>query len=210
MLKTFFFDLGNVLVRFSHEKMCQQMGNLCHKSPSVIKRLLFDDGLQIAFETGRLTELEFHQEFVKAVGVDIDFKALKQSGCTIFELNESIVPILGALAEGGYRLAILSNTSISHAEYVFDTFRVLDTFDIKVMSYQVGVMKPDPRIYEAALAVADCAPHECFFADDMLENVEQARRHGIQAEVYSGAQLLIEQIEARGVSLDLVDESKSP
>jgi putative hydrolase of the HAD superfamily len=189
--------------------MCRQLGSLCQKSPQVIKRLLFDDGLQVEFETGRLTEIEFHQAFVKALGVDVDFEALREAGCTIFELNEPIVPILLALGSSGHRLGLLSNTSISHAEYVFRTFPVLDAFDFKVMSFQVGAMKPDSRIYEAALALADCSPHECFFIDDMIENVEQARLSGMQSEVYSGAQLLIEQLEARGVSLDLVDDPKS-
>ena len=60
-------------------------------------------------------------------------------------------------------------------------------------------MKPEPRIYEAAIARAQCAAEECFFTDDIPEYVTGARLAGIDAvQFHSAAQIERELLE-RGV-----------
>ena len=49
MIRTFLFDMGNVLVHFSHEKMCAQMGALCEKSAEEVRDVLFESGMQADF-----------------------------------------------------------------------------------------------------------------------------------------------------------------
>jgi putative hydrolase of the HAD superfamily len=71
-----------------------------------------------------------------------------------------------------------------------------------VLSYEVKAMKPDPRIYAAAVEAARCAPQECFFTDDIPEYVEGARRAGIDAVVFEGQEALERELAARGVLLD--------
>ena len=50
MIRTLLFDLGNVLLHFSHQRLCAQMGELCGKPAEAIRRLLFDTTLQRDFE----------------------------------------------------------------------------------------------------------------------------------------------------------------
>lgn len=54
-----------------------------------------------------------------------------------------------------------------------------DNFDALVLSYEVGCKKPDPRIYQKALEVAQCRPEECIFIDDREDFLIPARAHGI-------------------------------
>jgi HAD superfamily hydrolase (TIGR01509 family) len=49
------------------------------------------------------------------------------------------------------------------------------------MSYKMGVRKPDPRIYEMVLAELGVSGDQCFFIDDLADNIAEARRAGIQA-----------------------------
>jgi putative hydrolase of the HAD superfamily len=48
-----------------------------------------------------------------------------------------------------------------------------------VTSAEIGVMKPDPRIYQVALDRLGLSPPEAVFVDDFIENVEAARRLGM-------------------------------
>src|SRR5229473_1478687 len=59
-----------------------------------------------------------------------------------------------------------------------------DLFDTIVYSHEVGLVKPDPRIYALLCAELRVAPGELVFLDDVPENVEAARRFGIQGELH--------------------------
>ncbi len=203
MVRTILFDMGNVLVYFSHELMCAQIGALCEKSESEIRRLLLDSGLQWRFERGRISETEFHREFEEAAGCSVQLSELIHAGSDIFEANEQIPPLLEELRGLKHRLVLLSNTSISHFEHVRSNFDVLDHFDDFVLSYEVGSLKPDPEIFHAAAEVIGCDPAECFFTDDIEANVEAARRFGLDAEVFTGVGATIEQLRRRDVELTL-------
>jgi len=54
-----------------------------------------------------------------------------------------------------------------------------DAFDHMIVSAEVGVMKPDPRIYRIALEDLAARPGESVFIDDVLANVEAARSAGM-------------------------------
>jgi HAD superfamily hydrolase (TIGR01509 family) len=72
-------------------------------------------------------------------------------------------------------------------------------FDHFILSHEIKAMKPDPRIYRAALAEARCAPGECFYTDDIAEYVDGARREGIDAVQFQSREQLEQEMKARGI-----------
>jgi len=60
-------------------------------------------------------------------------------------------------------------------------------------------MKPQPEIYRAALALAQCRPEECFFTDDIPEYVEGARRLGIDAVQFESGEQIERELRARAI-----------
>ncbi len=58
------------------------------------------------------------------------------------------------------------------------------------MSSRLGLVKPDPAIFEHALAVLDAKPDEVTFVDDRPENVEAAARVGLRAVHFTGVDQL--------------------
>jgi HAD superfamily hydrolase (TIGR01509 family) len=65
----------------------------------------------------------------------------------------------------GYRLGLLSNAS-ENVEYVVDRLPWMKYFDQIVLSYQAGVMKPDPSIFRLALEKMRLSPGECLYVGD--------------------------------------------
>ncbi|MGQ0635997.1 MAG: HAD family hydrolase [Planctomycetaceae bacterium] len=200
-LRTCLFDLGNVLINFSHDRMRRQMGAVCGTTPERIQALLFDSGLQWEFERGRLSEAEVHARLTAALGRAIDIGALAHAAADIFEPNPQIPGLLRQLKGQGLRLVVLSNTSATHFRHLRRQYDLLNAFDAFVLSYEVGAIKPDPAIFTAALQAIDCPPGECFYTDDIAEYVDAGRRHGLQAEVFTSPRNLVEHLRARGVSL---------
>jgi len=181
------FDLGNVLVFFSHDRMVQNIASASGASPTVVREFLFDSGFQEEIETGRVTEEQFHAEFESFTDASVPIDALRLAVGDIFELNAPMVPLLKELKAAGIRLVLLSNTCVTHIEFVRSRWTVLDLFDDITMSCEVGALKPDPAIYESALAQAKCDPADCFYTDDIEDYVTQAVSMGIQAHVYRDA-----------------------
>lgn len=199
MIRCLFFDMGNVLVHFSHEQMFRQMADVCSCSDEEIRKWLWDSGWQQKLETGQVTAEEVRDELSRQSGRSIELEALLRAGADIFTLNEPLLPVLDALKEAGYRMVVLSNTSVPHVEWIRRKWDVLRRFDTEVLSCEVGALKPDVAIYEAALAVARCEPQECFFTDDIAENVEAARDCGMRGEVFEGVEFLVNHLRALGL-----------
>lgn len=184
-IRTCFFDMGNVLVHFSHEKMCRNIAELCGWSVDATRRFLIDEGRQARMECGVTSELEFHQQVCEATGRHVRIEELLHAAADIFQLNESIVPVIHELRRTGHRLVLLSNTSLTHLRFIEQHFDILSLMDARVTSFEVGAMKPDNRIYEAALAAAECAPDECFYTDDIEDYIRRAETFGIRSRVYT-------------------------
>ena len=183
--------MGNVLVHFSHEKMCQNIATVCGWSEPETKKFLLDEGRQWKLERGEVTEEQFHDEFCQATGRALNIDDLRHAAADIFWLNESIVPVLHQLKAVGMRLVLLSNTSVTHLKFIERNFNVLDLMDDRVTSFEVGALKPEDRIYEVAMSKAMCAPDECFYTDDIEAYILKAETFGIHARLYTTTECLL-------------------
>jgi HAD superfamily hydrolase (TIGR01549 family) len=201
MIRTFLFDMGNVLVHFCHDRMCSQIGELCGKSGPEIRAALIESELQFKFERGWLSEDEFQAVLQRLLDASFERDELFRAGSDIFQANSSIVPVLKALKTAGHRLVLLSNTSAPHLRFVRENYEVLEYFDDFVLSYEVGAVKPDAAIFEAALRKIDCPPEECFYTDDIEEYVITARKFGLRAEVFTDTENLLIHLVGHGVQL---------
>lgn len=152
-----------------------------------------------AYESGLVSSPDFVDAIARALGAKIDYEEFCAIWSSIF-LPHTLVPeeFVAALRRN-YRTVLLSNTNEIHYRMLQRTYPILSHFDAYVLSYEVKSMKPEPAIYEATLAVAQCAAGECFFTDDMPDYVAGARRAGIDAVQFQGFDKLQADLAARGV-----------
>jgi FMN phosphatase YigB (HAD superfamily) len=208
--KILYFDLGKVLVEFSHERMCNQMAEVAGTTPEAVRQALFGDTESLAalirYETGHITTDEFFDHFCHSTGTTPDRKRLEAAVCDIFAPIEPMWELVGRLAQAGNRMAILSNTNrlqwefISNGHYpLFATGQPMNAFAWAILSYEVEAMKPDRAIYDAAVERAGVAAHEVFFTDDRLENVEGAKAAGLDAVQFVDCEGLIGELREREV-----------
>ncbi len=94
---------------------------------------------------------------------------------------------------------LLSNTNPIHFDMVKTTYPLMRHFHDCVLSYEAGAVKPSSRIFQAAIQRAQCKPEECFFTDDILINVEAARKHGMDAVQFHTAAQIEDELRARKI-----------
>jgi putative hydrolase of the HAD superfamily len=192
------FDLGKVLVHFDFKRGYQALEGLCPHPASEIPKRLAPTGLVERFETGLVEPRDFVEQLTRILDLRVNYEQFCDIWSCIFMhtlIPESIIEGLAAR----YRLVLLSNTNAIHFEMIRRTYPVLRHFHSLVLSYEVKAMKPDPAIYRAAIERAGCRPEECFYTDDIGEYVEGARRLGIDAVQFRGAEALEEELRARAI-----------
>ncbi|MCA9083763.1 MAG: HAD hydrolase-like protein [Planctomycetaceae bacterium] len=188
---------------FSHQKMCSNIATLFGLSEDDTRKLLIDSGLQWQIERGDISEQQFQQQLEEQTGTRVAEQELKLAAADIFRLNESIEPLLAELKDLGLRLVLLSNTSVTHLNFIQERFSVLSYFDAFTTSFAARALKPEMPIYQHALHNAQCAAHECFYTDDIKPYVQAARGLGIHAELYTETDLTRQQLRQLGVPVRL-------
>lgn len=195
MIKTVIFDLGNVLVYFSYERMILQLAETLDLTFGAVERLLIQEFP--LYERGELTTDQFLNQLQLASALKPARELLLLAMNNIFEENRAILPLVTSLKKQDKKLLLLSNTNEAHFHYLQRHFPILHLFDIPILSYEMKSSKPDPIIFQHALQLADCAPHECFYLDDMQTHVMAARKLGIDAEVYKDVESLRKDLAKR-------------
>jgi HAD superfamily hydrolase (TIGR01509 family) len=174
------FDLGKVLLDFDKEAMLVRMAKKSSLTPEKMAKVIHDDPLHIAYETGEISSTKFFAHLKKALQYKGTAKELRAAYNEIFTpLPEHIA--LAALLAPHYPLAILSNTNEAHILHAEATYSFFTLFHARIYSHEVKAMKPHRNIYQAALkALGNPDPLQVLFIDDLEANVLGAVKLGWQ------------------------------
>jgi HAD superfamily hydrolase (TIGR01509 family) len=127
---------------------------------------------------------EFWESLLKDSGMPREpalIKELEESrklNYTIFRLHKGTVSVLSSLREK-YKLALVSNCAVGLSN-IIEALGLTSFFAAIVLSYEVGVRKPDKRIYLKALQSVKLRPDECVFVSDEISDLEGAREVGLK------------------------------
>lgn len=150
------------------------------------KREFFSDApekMERATELNHLLDagLMQYQDFLHEVGgmanvAAVDLERRMKSVVANDELFEFIAREL----KPRYKIGLLSNVANDWLYTLFSEVQ-LGVFDAKVLSHEIGVIKPDPLAYETAALRLGVSEQSCVFLDDQPQNVAGAEAVGMQA-----------------------------
>jgi glucose-1-phosphatase len=172
------FDLGGVLVKVDTSRILRFICERSSSSPEEVKKILNDPGLLNPIQIGQLSPKQFYEKLKKRLGFSFNFEQFALNWNGILSENTDTTWVLERLRQR-YNIGVLSNTNVMHDEYIKNTWPVFNHVHYWVASYTVGLMKPEPQIYQLMLKQADVQPHEAVYVDDVEEFVVAARRLGI-------------------------------
>ncbi|HTY45271.1 MAG TPA: HAD family phosphatase [Patescibacteria group bacterium] len=202
-IKAVIFDLGRVLVDFDHTIAARRMAAYTAKDPGEIFAMFFDSELTGSFEEGKIAPREFFERVMELLRCNLTYEQFLPIWNEIFFLTDTNRAVY-ALASGlkqRFKVALVSNINRLHFEYLKDHFPIFDCFHCIVASYEVGVRKPDPKIYEQALKSLGVLPQETFYTDDRQELIAGASRLGIRSFVFRDIARLKKDMRANGIAL---------
>jgi putative hydrolase of the HAD superfamily len=116
-------------------------------------------------------------------------------------LPESLEFVRRIARSENYLMAVISNESAEINAYRIQKFNLRDIFVAFFSSCYVGIQKPDTRIFQMALRVMQRDASECIFVDDRAENVEGARKAGMNGIHFQNMAQLSLELKKLGVQV---------
>jgi HAD superfamily hydrolase (TIGR01509 family) len=185
LVEVILFDLGNVLVEFSQEPICQGLARLAtrppYRDPREVYRFIFDRerGLENAFDEGRMEPEAFFLETAKEMGLQISYEEFRSIWNRIFRARPGARGLVRFL-RGRVEQHVLSNTNAIHFPYLLGQFPWLKLVDSMFLSHEMGCRKPKPALYSRVLERLRRPPERVLFLDDREENLAPARELGME------------------------------
>lgn len=181
MIQTVVFDLGRVLLTYEPEVYLR--GRLADAAViSDVLQLTFGSAEWAMLDRGTLDE---ETAIAKWIARRPDLEgAIRYAFDGWYELLQPLagsVALLEELKANGYRLLILSNFHRAAHQALEREHHFFELFDGAVFSYEAGLLKPEPQIYQLLIARYGLTPAETLFIDDMADNVAAAKAQGLQA-----------------------------
>ena len=199
MIRTIIFDIGNVLTVFGWKNFLKSFGFDAETEEKVAKATM-DNPFWNEFDRGMLNEEEMLAGFIRNdPSVEKEIRQIYENLHGILTKADYAIPWIKELKAKGYQVLVLSNFSSKVARENPDALEFLEYVDGGILSYQDGVIKPDPAIYRLLLDRYGLKPEECVFLDDIQKNLDAAKAFGIHTILFRSMEQAREELRALGV-----------
>ncbi len=201
MIKAIIFDYGNVIHKWDNYIFLDKIVKKSNKSYEYIDNFIFSSGLQDKFELGEISEIDFFRIIKEQCNLSITRKEFfKEYTDRLFEKISSTTVLIKKLKKD-YKVALLSNTTKVDFDYIIKKLREFSLFDSVTLSFELGLAKPDKRIYLDALKKLNIKPDECIYIDDIKEYSDAASKLGIHGIYYTSYENLIKELKKLNVKV---------
>lgn len=193
-IKAVFFDLGGVILRTEYQAPRQHLAERFGMDYEDIDKIVFGSGSAVRAAVGEIDEEDHWLTVMKVLKLPpSEYERVRENFFAGDVLDHSILNFLRSI-KPKYRTGLISNAWSGLRAYIqrekFD-----DAFHHMVISAEVGVAKPDPRIYHIALEQLQVGPKEAVFVDDVLENIEACEQVGMRGIHFKSPETIIKQLK---------------
>jgi len=199
-IKAIIFDFGGVITHYPPFTFRKELAKFLKIDFEIVNREVAK--INPDFAKGTINEEEFWKKLTSALNIVVPEKDKKNfitDECSRdAKINKDVEKIVIALKNSGYKLGIISNILEPHAKYskVQGWFK---NFSSVILSCEVGLLKPDERIYNLMLERLRLKGNECIYIDDREVNLKPAEKVGIKTILFKNATQLKKELINYGI-----------
>jgi glucose-1-phosphatase len=199
MIRAVVFDIGGVLLRTENRAGRRHLEEKFGLSAGGVDALVFDSQAALRSTLGKEEELAVWKSVAQKLKLSpkalAEFKNAFWSGDRV---DQKLIEFLQEIRQD-YKTALLTNAWENARLTLSRKYGIKEgeTVDTLLISSELGLAKPDPKIFSVLANTLECNYPEILFVDDFIENVIAARRLGIQAIHYHPGMDLISKVRQR-------------
>jgi epoxide hydrolase-like predicted phosphatase len=179
-IRAIFIDLGGVIVRTEFQAPRQHLSERAGVNIEDLYKFVFKSESSRQASTGQISEKEHWTGIVRRLHLpESEMHAIREE---FFAGDIIDLQLLNALRDykKKYKIGLISNAWDGLRTWIIQN-KFDDAFDAMVISAEVGIMKPDVRIFQIALEKLGVKATEAIFLDDFPENVAAANALGMHS-----------------------------
>ncbi|AVR01903.1 glucose-1-phosphatase [Pluralibacter gergoviae] len=177
----YIFDLGNVIVDIDFNRVFGTWSDFARVPLATLKQEFVMGETFHQHERGEISDEAFAEKLCHEMDLPLSYEQFAHGWQAIFVgLRPEVIAIMQGLREQGHRVVVLSNTNRLHTTFWPDEYpEVRAAADRIYLSQEMGMRKPEARIWQLVLAEEGFSAQDTVFFDDNAENIEGAKRLGI-------------------------------
>ncbi|OGK62125.1 hypothetical protein A2334_04685 [Candidatus Roizmanbacteria bacterium RIFOXYB2_FULL_38_10] len=183
MITTFLFDLGGVLFTNGTKKFIREL-SLSYRIPENEVKEVIDGEIGSFYRESKITRDEFWRLVIERLHLKESANILEKQWIDGYEIIPDTKLIITKLSKK-YNLYYLSDNVKERVDTLDKKFNFLKLFKGGIFSHEVGVRKPNPKIYEFALNKSNAKPEQTVFIDDKQIMLEPAKLSGINTILFT-------------------------
>lgn len=177
----YIFDLGNVIVDIDFNRV---LGAWSDFSRVPLATLAQNFTMGEAFhqhERGEISDEAFAEALCHEMDLPLSYEQFSHGWQAVFVgLRPEVIDVMRRLREQGHRVVVLSNTNRLHTTFWPDEFpEVREATDHIYLSQEMGMRKPEARIYQKVLELEGFSAADAVFFDDNADNIAGANHLGL-------------------------------
>ncbi len=193
-IKAVIFDFGGVLLRTVDFNVREQLAERLNMDRHELEEFIFGGDSGDKAQIGEISTQQHWEHLRYQLGYTAqEFEDLLEEFFSQDRLDENLVNYVRTLHKA-YKTALLSNSTSDLRQRIAEKWHFEDAFDLMVISAEVGVAKPEPKIFRLALDKLGVPASEAAFVDDFQRNVEAARQVGMNAIRFESPQQVCEEL----------------
>ena len=197
--KVVVFDLGKVLVDFDYRIAAAKIAPRAKLTLEQVRHAMDHSPLLYRFETGLMTNEEFAVEVCAICGFSGTMDEFYEAFADIFSEIQPMIAMQAALRANGIPTCIFSNTNGVAIGHIRRCFPFFANFDHYILSYEIGAMKPDAKIYAAVERALGQTGDAIVYLDDRAENIQGGLDRGWRAILHETPEKTIPALRQMGL-----------
>jgi len=192
MIKNIIFDIGNVLLEFSPEKILSEIQK---EKREKLFQIIFNSEEWVMLDKGSINEKDaFENMCIKNPELRDDILRIADTWIDTLIPIKTNTEALIELKKSGFNIFLLSNFHKKAFSEVYSKYDFFSYCDGKIISYEHNLVKPSLEIYLLLIKKYGIIPQETLFIDDTQKNVESALKINIKGLLYRKGCDIIEEV----------------
>jgi epoxide hydrolase-like predicted phosphatase len=193
-IRAVFFDFGGVIARTEYQAPREQLAERLGLEYDDLDRIVFNSETGHQASIGTITAQQHWESVMKRLKRPYEeIASIRNEFFAGDIIDREILAFLRSL-RGTYITGLISNAWSDLRDYMTRE-KMIDAFDHIIISAEVGVTKPEAKIFQIALDKAGVSPNEAVFVDDFYVNIEGCERVGIKGIHFKDAQSALSQLK---------------